>query len=95
MKQIQSREFFELSKFLPKHLYHTTDEEPVVLTLENSVVKVKRATNFTEIEQWTTVLDTYMSVFTHEFPNRAQPAQEFLQYMSIIRHAAQCHRGLG
>ena len=58
-----SCEFFELSKFLPKHLYHTTDEEPVVLTLENSVVKVKRATNFTEIEQWTTVLDTYMSVF--------------------------------
>ena len=63
-----------------------------MLTLENSVVKVKRATNVTEIEQWTTVLTTYMSVFTHEFPNRAQ---EFLQYMSIIRHAAQCHRGLG
>ena len=92
MKQIQSREFFELSKLLPKHLYHTTDERPVVLTLENSVVKVKRATNVTEIEQWTTVLTTYMSVFTHEFPNRAQ---ELLQYMSIIRHAAQCHRGLG
>ena len=33
-----------------------------------------------------------MSVCRHEFPNRAQ---EFLQYMSIIRHAAQCHRGLG
>ena len=57
-----------------------------MLTLENSVVKVKRATNVTEIEQWTTVLTTYISVFTHEFPNRAQ---EFLQYMSIIRHAAQ------
>ena len=33
-----------------------------------------------------------MSVFTHEFPNHAQ---EFLQYMSIIRHAPQCDRGLG
>ena len=95
-KQIQSGEFFELSKLLPKNVFHTTDEEPVVLTLENSVIKVKRATqpatNVTEIEQWTTVFTTYMSVFTHEFPNRAQ---EFLQYMSIIRHAAQCHRGLG
>ena len=67
-----------------------------MLTLENSVIKVKRATqpatNVTEIELWTTVFTTYMSVCRHEFPNRAQ---EFLQYMSIIRHAAQCHRGLG
>ena len=96
MKQIQSGELFELSKLLPKNLFHRTDEEPVVLTLENSVIKVKRATqpatNVTEIEQWTTVFTTYMSVFTHEFLNRAQ---EFLQYVSIIRHAAQCHRGLG
>ena len=33
-----------------------------------------------------------MNVFTHEFPNRSQ---EFLQYMSIIRHAAQCHKEVG
>ena len=75
MKQTQSREcLFELSKPLPNNLFHTTDEVPVVLTLENSVVKVKRATqpatNVIEIQHWTTVLTTCTSVFTHEFPNR-------------------------
>ena len=33
-----------------------------------------------------------MSVITHQFPGRAQ---ELLNYMSLIRHAAQTHRGLG
>ena len=34
-----------------------------------------------------------MSVFIHQFPRRR--AQELLQYMTLIRHAAQTHRGLG
>ena len=96
VKKIQSGEFFELSKLLPKNLFNTADEQPVMLTLENSVIKVKPSTqsttSITDIEKWTTAFTTYMSVFTHEFPNRAQ---EFLQYMSIIRHAAQCHKGVG
>ena len=67
-----------------------------MLTLENSEIKVKPAnqstTTVTDIEQWTTAFTTYMSVFTHVFPNRAQ---ELLQYMSIIRNAAHCHKGVG
>ena len=67
-----------------------------MLTLENSIIKVKPSnqstTTITDIEQWTTAFATYMSVFTHEFPNRAQ---ELLQYMSLIRHAAHCHKGVG
>mgnify|MGYP002803547148 FL=1 len=96
VKQIQTGEFFELFKLLPKSLFAPTNEQPVSLTLENSVIKVKTSTksvtNITDIEQWTTAFTTYMSVFTHVFPNRAQ---ELLQYMSIIRHAAQCHKGVG
>ena len=96
VKKIQSGEFFELSKLLPKNLFNATDEQPVMLTLENSVIKVKPAnqstTTVTDIEQWTTAFTTYMSVFTHAFPNRTQ---ELLQYMSIIRHAAHRHKGVG
>ena len=33
-----------------------------------------------------------MSVLTHQYPNRAQ---EILEYMSLIRHAAHTHKGLG
>ncbi|CAB4007392.1 gag [Paramuricea clavata] len=96
VKKIQSGEFFELSKLLPKNLCNTVDEQPVVLTVENSIVKVKQSTqsttNITDIDKWTTAFTTYMSVFTHQFPNRAQ---ELLQYMTIIRHAAHCHKGVG
>ena len=71
IKQIQTGEFFELSKLLPKNLFATTNEQPVSLTLENSTLKVKTSTqsvtNITDIEQWTTAFTTYMSVFTHEF----------------------------
>ena len=45
-----------------------------------------------EIEQWTTALTTYVSLFTHKYPVRAQ---EFLQYLSLIRYAARAHKGLG
>jgi hypothetical protein len=96
LKKLQFGEFFEPTKLLPNNLFNTADEQPVMLTLENSVVKVKPSTqsttSITDIEKWTTVFTTYMSVFTHEFPNRAQ---EFLQYTSIIRHATQCHKGVG
>ena len=46
----------------------------------------------TDIEKWATAFTAYMGIFTHAFPTRSQ---ELLQYMSIIRHAAHCHRGLG
>ena len=96
VKQIQSGEFFDLAKLLPKHASVQHSEESMILTLENSVIKAKKAPNsfakITDIEQWTTAFTIYMSVFTHQFPSRAQ---ELLQYMTLIRHAAQTHRGLG
>lgn len=95
VKEIQSGEFFELSKLLPKNL-SSSEGEPLVLSLENSVVKVTKrkntASTITEIEQWTTAFTTYMSVFTHKFPQRSQ---ELLQYVSLIRYAARVHSGLG
>ena len=69
VRKIQSGEFFELSKLLPKNLLTTADEQPVMLTLENSIIKVKPSnqstTTLTDIEQCTTAFTTYMSVFTH------------------------------
>ena len=96
VKQIQSGEFFDLSKLLPSDFPATDDGEPVVLTLENSIIRVKKSNpptqKITNIEQWTTAFTTYMGVLTSKFPGRSQ---ELLQYMSLIRHAAQTHRGLG
>lgn len=64
--------------------------------MENCVIKVSKkahsSTSITDIEQWTTAFSTYMSIFIRKFPLRSQ---EFLQYMSIIRYAAQSHKGLG
>lgn len=96
VKDIQSGEFFELSKLLPKNLSEFNEDDNLVLTLDNSVVRVskkaKTSTSITEIEQWTTAFTTYMSVFTHKFPQRSQ---ELLQYLSLIRYAARVHKGLG
>lgn len=97
IKEIQSGEFFDLSKLLPKHLSLYDDDDNLTLTLENSTVKVTKKKNsgqskITDIEQWTTAFTTYMSVFTHKYPLRAQ---ELLQYLSLIRYAARVHKGMG
>ena len=96
IKKIQAGEFFDLSKLLPKNI--STNNQPddaIVLTLENSIVKAKKASQptarITNIEQWTTAFTIYMSIMTHQYPMRAQ---ELLQYMTLIRHAAQAHRGM-
>ena len=93
VKDIQSGEFFELSKLLPKNLSEFNEDDNLVLTLDNSLVRVsKKAKTCTSIEQWTTAFTTYMSVFTQKFPQRFQ---ELLQYLSLIRYAARVHKGLG
>ena len=92
---MRSGGFFELSKLLSKHLGTVEEQDNLVLTLENSVVRVskqsKTATSITEIEQWTTAFTTYMSIFTQKFPRLSQ---ELLQYMSFILYAARVHKGL-
>ena len=56
VKDIQSSEFFQLSKLLPKNLATVEDEDNLVLILNNSVVwvskKSKTVNSIAEIEQW-------------------------------------------
>lgn len=82
VKQIQSGEFFDSVKLLPNKFLLSTDDQPLILTLENSVLKVKKSSSATQkitnIEKWTTTFTTYMSVFTHKFLGRFQ---DLLQYI--------------
>ena len=72
VKEIQTGEFFDLSKLLPKHLSPYNDDDNLTLSLENSTIKVtkkkKSSVAITDIEQWTTVFTTYVSVFTMKYP---------------------------
>jgi len=96
VKEIQSSEFFYLSKLLPKNLSLHDEEDNVSLSLENSVINVskkpKASMSITDIEQGTNSFTTYLSVFTDKFPLRSQV---LLQYLSLIRYAARVHKGLG
>lgn len=64
VKQIQTGEFFDLAKLLPSNYRNLAESEQVTLTLENSVLKVKKSSQcvagITEIEPWTTAFCTYM-----------------------------------
>ena len=96
VEEIQSGEFFDLSKLLPKNMSLHGEEDNVSLSLENSAIEVSKkteaSTSITDIEQWTNAFTTYLSVFTDKFPLRSQ---ELLQYFSPIRYAARVHKGLG
>ncbi|CAB3993578.1 gag [Paramuricea clavata] len=96
VKQTQTGEFFDLEKLLPREFPSTTDDDSVVLTLENSIITAKKANQqtqkITNIEQWTTAFTVYMGILTSKFPSQIQ---ELLQYMSLIRYASQTHRGFG
>ena len=77
VKDIQSGEFFDLSKLLPRNLSRFAEDYNLTLTLDNSAIKVTKKKKsspcqLTEIEQWTTAFTTYMSVFTYKYPLRAQ-----------------------
>ena len=96
VKEILSGELMELSKLLPKNFnsLQLLRDEPLTLTLENSVIRVKKATatSITNIEEWTSAFTAYMSVVISKLPSRAA---ELLEYLSLIRYAAKYHRGLG
>ena len=98
IKEIQSGEFFNLSKLLPKNLALYDDEDKFVLFLENSVVKVSKKTKakapnlITDIEQWTTAFTYYMRVLTQKYPTRSQ---KLLQRVSVVRYAVRVDKGLG
>ena len=96
VKEILSGEFMELSKLLPKNFnsLQPLHDEPLTLTLENSVIRVNKAkaTSITNIEEWTSAFTAYMSVIISKHPSRAA---KLLEYLSLIWYAAKYHRGLG
>lgn len=96
VKEILSGEFMELSKLLPKNVNSLQPfyDEPLTLTLENSVIRENKAkaTCITDIEEWTLAFTAYMSVIVSKYPPHAA---ELLEYLSLIRYAAKYHRGLG
>ena len=79
----------ELSKLLPKtfNVLNPSQDEPLTLTLENSVIKINKAkaTSITDITEWTTAFTAYMRVLISKFPHRAS---ELLEYMSLIGYVA-------
>ena len=85
--------FFDFSKLLRKNLSLDDEDDNLVLSLENSVVKVSKkskpttSSSITDIELWTTAFTSYMSVLIDKFPSRSQV---LLQYISLIRYAAPC-----
>ena len=56
VKGILAGEFMELSKLLPKNfnVLNPSQDEPLTLTVENSVIKVNKAkpTSITDISEW-------------------------------------------
>ena len=96
VKEILSGEFIELSELLPKNFnsLQPLHDEPLTLTLQNSVIRVlqAKATSITNIEEWTLAFTAYMCVIISKHPSRAA---ELLEYLSLIRYAAKHHRGLG
>ena len=68
VKEILTGEFMELSKLLPKNfnVLSPSPDEPLTLTLENSVIKVNKAkaTSITDITEWTTAFTAYMGVIS-------------------------------
>lgn len=79
VKNIQSGEFFEFSKLLPKNLSTMEKEGNLELILDNSVVQVskksKTATTIPDIAQWTTAFTTYITFFTPAFSGVASVPQ--------------------
>lgn len=72
VKEIQTGEFFDLSKLLPRNLSLYDEEDNLTLTLENSIIKVSKKkksgrSQITDIEQWITAFTSYMGVFTHKY----------------------------
>ena len=87
-----SGEFMELSKWFPKNFnaLKPLHDEPIILTLENSVIRVNKAkvASITNIEEWTTAFTAYMSVIITREPSRSA---ELLECLFLISYAAKYH----
>ena len=64
---------------------------PTVLTTWASQFPLRKPQVLTNnSEEWTIAFNTYMIIVVQKFPNHAP---ELLQYIEIIRHAANAHGG--
>ena len=98
VRDIESGEFFELAKLLPKNLNKSNvgSDYPdnVGFTISSAGISLtpRKPQVLTNIEEWTTAFNTYLLIVVQKFPNRAT---ELLQYMETICYAAKTHGGLG
>eukprot|EP00112_Aurelia_sp_Birch-Aquarium-sp1_P026059 Seg90.11 transcript_id=Seg90.11/GoldUCD/mRNA.D3Y31 product="hypothetical protein" protein_id=Seg90.11/GoldUCD/D3Y31 len=96
IKAIQSGEFFELSKLLPKNLHKMqidSDENEFSLSVgKNSELKLSkrspRHSKILNIDDWTTAFTLFMKVMSRKYPLKAT---ELIKYMDTIRSAAKQH----
>ena len=90
VRDIESGEFFELAKLLPKNLSKlnvgSDSSDNVGFTISSTGISLtpRKPQVLTNIEEWTTAFNTYMLIIVQKFPNRAS---ELLQYMepSVMR----------
>ena len=84
VRDIESGEFFELAKLLPKNLNKlnvgSDSSDNVGFTISSTGISLtpRKPQVLTNIEEWTTAFNTYMIIIVQKFPNRAS---ELLQYM--------------
>ena len=91
VRDIESGEFFELAKLLPKNLNQlnvgSDSSDNVGFTISSTGISLtpRKPQVLTNIEEWTTAFNTYMLIIVQKFPNRAS---ELLQYMEtgILRN---------
>ena len=99
-QEIQSSEYFEILKFLPKNLASGSNKDSgfsgrtVKLSFQNQILRTKpvKLKPITNIEEWSTAFSKYMAVIVEKFPSRAL---ELIEYLRLIRCAASHSPGLG
>ena len=100
VRQIESGEFFDMSKLLPQNLHKLTDGVGEVSGVsfafgDNNQLKLVKNAPKRKIEtigEWTDAFIVYMKTLVSKFPLKAM---ELVCYMETIRYAATYHRPPG
>ena len=77
VRDIESGEFFELAKLLPKNLnklnvgFDSSDNVGFTISSTGIALTPRKPQVLTNIEEWTTAFNTYMLIIVQKFPNRA------------------------
>ena len=98
VQNIQSGEFFDLSKLLPENFhslakkdnsYHLSMGEDSMLCFKQGKEPKKK---IRDIESWTTAFTCYIRIIIDKFPARAK---DLVAYLDLIRYAAAYHQSMG